>query len=353
MDDTTVIQYMDDPALAVDTDWCVTAANPSFEDVFGADGVEGAAIEAVFSPDAELADQHADTLAHYPDVGGIIEGETGHFDPDHGTIAALHDGRDPQEDNPDVGVFVDGQLKYFHLTRVQISEASRQLLIFRDITDVKDREQDLDFLLQILGRVLRHNLRNYLTVIGAQAGAIAEQSNDERAEMARLIREKSNDLMGTSEKTRLIQKAIESDVRASYDLQQVVRSCIADVREETETADPPIATDIPPIDVQAVPPFPKALRDTIENAVIYGGESRVEVTATHQNGWATLMIADNGPGVPDHELEALERRGETDLNHGSGAGLWLIYTTIQESRGDITFDTDDGTTVRIRLPLAN
>lgn len=65
------------------------------------------------------------------------------------------------------------------------------------------------------------------------------------------------------------------------------------------------------------------------------------------------MNSTSGPGIPDHELAALDRRGETDLTHGSGAGLWLLYTTVLESRGSVSFETEEGTTVRIRLPASN
>ena len=66
-----------------------------------------------------------------------------------------------------------------------------------------------------------------------------------------------------------------------------------------------------------------------------------------------LGTDDNGPGIPETELATLTERGGTDLLHGSGAGLWLTYTVVEESGGHIASDTDgDGTTVRIRLPRA-
>jgi len=46
----------------------------------------------------------------------------------------------------------------------------------------------------------------------------------------------------------------------------------------------------------------------------------------------------------------LERGRETDLNHGSGIGLWLVRWTATTLEGDLDFDTSDGTTVTVRLP---
>jgi len=66
-----------------------------------------------------------------------------------------------------------------------------------------------------------------------------------------------------------------------------------------------------------------------------------------------LRVADDGPGVPEYELETLAQGEETALIHGSGAGLWLIQTAVEDSNGDVRFDSGpDGTTVRLRLPAA-
>jgi len=39
------------------------------------------------------------------------------------------------------------------------------------------------------------------------------------------------------------------------------------------------------------------------------------------------------------------------MTHASGAGLWLLYTVVHESGGEVAVDTESGTTVHIRLPV--
>jgi len=352
MDETAVISYMEDPALALDGDWRVVAANDAFAALVGDESIEGHPVTDMFDTDEALAHQHADLLAHYTDIGGVVEGDRRHFDPDHETVAALHDHRDPRDGDPDVGVFVDGDLQYFHLNTVPIEDSETHLLVCRDVTRLKDNERDLDFLRQVMGRVLRHNLRNDISVIQGQATAIEEMADDECAKLARGIHEKCDDLVETSEKARLIERAVESDRRTGYDLKRVIDDGIDHARAAAESESPTIETDVPAVDVLAVPSFEDALHDTIENAVVYSEGGEVEITGAQDGQWVTLSVADDGPGIPDHELEAVERRGETDLVHGSGAGLWLIYTTVRESGGNVTVDTDDGTTVTLRLPVA-
>jgi len=353
MDETAVIHYMDDPAIALDGAWHVRATNDVFEGAFGCGDVRDRPVEAVFRSDPELAGAHATKLGHYPDVGGVVDGERRHFDPEHRTVAALHDHRDPEEDDPDVGVFVDGDLQYFHLDTVPIEDSGVRLLLFRDITPVKDHEQDLNFLRQVMGRVLRHNLRNDLSVIRTHAEIIAEQSDDERAEWAETILAKSDTLIDTTEKTRLIEKAVENNDPVAHDLSNAVEYGVEHARSDSPGADTDITVGpVPAVEVSALQQLPEAVADTIENAVVHGESGTAEVSATERDGWVTLTIADEGPGIPEAELEAFRKRGETDLTHGSGAGLWLLYTVVHESGGDIAVDTEGGTTVRIRLPTA-
>lgn len=349
MDASNIIEYIDDPALALDSKWRVQAANAAFaERLYGAALPDS--IDSVFDTNQELAEEYADTLRHYPDVGGAIEGENHHFDPTHDTVAALHSHQDPQENDPDMGVFVDGELYYFELEVVDSTDSGGRLLVCRDITRIKDRQQDLDFLRQVMERVLRHNLRNDLSVIRGQASVIADINDGEEGEMAEAIKTKSDDLLETSEKTRLIQRAVERPERIDHHLPGLVEHSVEHALEAVPDADTNIETDIIDTTVSAIPEFRDALADTVENAVRYGEGGTAEVTASRQGEWVTISVADEGPGIPEHELEALKHRGETQHTHGSGAGLWLLYTTVLESRGDVSFETEEGTTVRVRLP---
>jgi signal transduction histidine kinase len=64
------------------------------------------------------------------------------------------------------------------------------------------------------------------------------------------------------------------------------------------------------------------------------------------------VISDDGPGIPDHEISVLQNAEETELEHGSGLGLWLIKWGTDTFGGSITFDMEDGTEVRIQFPEA-
>lgn len=351
------IDHIVDPMLALEGD-IVREANVPAQELFGQDEetIEGSPLVNLFPQQESLADRYEHVLTHYEDIGGIVEGETKHFERDHETIEAILEGSDPKERDPDIGIYRDSSLEYYHLTASSLAEApvpSDRLVTFRDITDVKRRERDLDFLMQVVSRVLRHNLRNDLTVARGYAATIEEEAEEPFDDMAAQIRDTCFELVQTSEKARYIQQAIDAAKLVPFELDRIVTESVESVREDNPDAT--IETDIPEVTVKANPKFPRALTDSVENGVIYNDTPlQVEVTAERDGEWVDLEIRDNGSGIPENELDALTHRGESDLVHGSGAGLWLTYTVVEQSGGEISFDVGSGgTTVEIRLPVAD
>jgi len=63
-----------------------------------------------------------------------------------------------------------------------------------------------------------------------------------------------------------------------------------------------------------------------------------------------VVISDDGPGIPVAELNALDRGTEDPLKHTTGLGLWQLKWAVMTLNGDVSFETDNGTTVRIDIP---
>jgi signal transduction histidine kinase len=64
-----------------------------------------------------------------------------------------------------------------------------------------------------------------------------------------------------------------------------------------------------------------------------------------------IVVEDDGPGIPDHQVAVLEEGAETPLLHGNGIGLWLVHWAVGTLRGDVEFERiPDGSRVRIRVP---
>jgi signal transduction histidine kinase len=100
-----------------------------------------------------------------------------------------------------------------------------------------------------------------------------------------------------------------------------------------------------------------AIYELIENAIEHNPDPNaacaVEVSITRQNGDVALSVSDNGPAIPDHEIEPLRAEEETKLSHTSGVGLWIAKWLCEYCRGDLSVETDDGTTVRLTFDAAD
>jgi heavy metal sensor kinase len=96
----------------------------------------------------------------------------------------------------------------------------------------------------------------------------------------------------------------------------------------------------------------------LDNAVRYTAEGgTISLSAARQNGWATLVVADNGAGIPSealpHVFERFYRadKARSRYSGGSGLGLSIVKAICTAHRGDIEIASTEGagTTVTIRL----
>ncbi|MFB6084037.1 MAG: histidine kinase N-terminal 7TM domain-containing protein [Halorientalis sp.] len=224
-----------------------------------------------------------------------------------------------------------------------------------DVSDLRQKQQELDLLKQVLSRVLRHNVRNDLSVVKANAQMLAEETSGLEAERLRTIMDKSDNLLDASEKARTVEKLLSGErTRSEFDVTELATEAIETTRREFP--DVSFETDLPEsCPVHAHWALSTAVENVIENAAMHNdaADPQVVVTADCGDERATLRVADNGPGIPYKEVEVLERREETALEHGSSVGLWLIDWIVDLSRGDISFEnTDRGCTVTIELDAA-
>lgn len=102
----------------------------------------------------------------------------------------------------------------------------------------------------------------------------------------------------------------------------------------------------------------RALRNIIDNAVRYGGNA--EMRYHIGQGAALIEICDNGPGIPEDELEQVFEpffrleRSRSRATGGTGLGLSIARTLLRASGGDIMLNnrSEGGVEAKISLPFA-
>jgi signal transduction histidine kinase len=118
-----------------------------------------------------------------------------------------------------------------------------------------------------------------------------------------------------------------------------------------------------PDDLPAVEGNPILLQWALENvlknamdAVAGSDQGRIELRAHHSEPrWVTLVIADNGPGVPAEVRDRIFDPGVSTKKSGWGVGLALtrrIIRGVHHGRVDLVESRGRGATFQVRLPVA-
>ena len=209
--------------------------------------------------------------------------------------------------------------------------------------------------LQVIDRVLRHNLRNDMNVIKGLAETIQEASEGDVAERAATIVAESDQLLTTADKERKITKVLaDSNPPKPIDIGAIIDHTVADLQERHPEARVTVegTTDH---SVKVIGSIGQALDELLNNAVIHSdrAEPSIEVIVEDSDDSVAVRIADDGPGIPDMEREVLMEEAEIDpLYHGSGLGLWLVKMIVRQSGGSLAFDENEprGSIITIRLP---
>lgn len=98
--------------------------------------------------------------------------------------------------------------------------------------------------------------------------------------------------------------------------------------------------------------FTQAMAELIRNAVQAGGPRvRVSVEVEQDGAKVTIVISDDGPGVPPADRDRIFRRGVTSRPGGTGQGLANVRDIVQDMSGDIRVEEGAGGGARFVVTL--
>lgn len=328
-----VLEEMDDMVVVLDGDDRIIMVNEAARQTFDIEAdAAGAPLTVAFG---EKADELLDTIGEH------------------------------ENGRQELVVDVDETTRHLSVTWSRIDEQTAEhiatVLVCRDVTEEKRREQelksrqeDLRLLKDLQSRFLRHNLRNELNLIQMQAEELANEERPIENEHYHAIRSRTDRILELAHEARSIESLVERQDRITCD----VGGMLEHVLTEARNSHPNVEFDVvipEDVRIRAVPKVEIALESVLDNAARHNTSPnpRVSVRTTVGDGRVHISVADNGPGIHERELKTLRDRTETPLTHSSGLGLWLTYWVAKKSGGDLSFDVDDGTEVTLAFDQAS
>ena len=254
-------------------------------------------------------------------------------------------------------------------------------VVLSDVTERERRRQQLE----VLNRILRHNLRNDAGVVHGYGEILRDRLDDpELVRMADAIERRAGALAALGEKAGTVERLLEDRDPMPTDVHELVSAVVADAREREDAAAVELTVDdeggaaadggeeadwtthVSPDALEAV------VENTVENAINHhdgegverdDGGTWVRVSLRREGRERDksdaerfcLTVEDDGPGIPDHEVDAVESGRETALEHGSGLGLWVVAWGAAAVGADVTYDDREprGTRVTVSIPVVD
>ena len=222
------------------------------------------------------------------------------------------------------------------------------------VQDASERRQR-EGLISVMNRVLRHNVRNSLTVINGHATVLSDDLDGDAKVSADAILDAGKQLLNLTESARRIEANRElSPELKTVDIAPIVGDLVTDLEERYPSV--VVTTELPDAVVaETLPRIETALWELLENAAEHSGpQPTVDIAVTTVDQQVVITISDTGPGLPELERKVLADGKEEPLVHGQGLGLYLAYWIIRCLDGEITVpDSESGTTIEVRLPAAS
>ena len=235
---------------------------------------------------------------------------------------------------------------------VDDGEVTGAIGVGEDRTEASLREERL----AVLTRVLRHNFRNDLNVVtGFTERAIESVDDPDLATELERVVDTAERLLRVGETSRRVERLLsDRPAPTRLDLAEAVDEALISLPAELrEGAD--IEVDVPEgVTVSAIGYLAEAIAELVDNAIRHSEAERprVEITAAElpSESWASLVVADDGPGIPPAERSVLTGE-ETPLEHASGLGLWYVNWIVSAGGGSFDIGSASAGGTRIEMDL--
>lgn len=239
-----------------------------------------------------------------------------------------------------------------------------KLVTMTDVTERESYRQELETKteqLETLNRVVRHDIRNDMTVILGWAESLENHIDPAGEDPLQRVLSKADNVIELTDILGDVVESVSGTGTAAVepiDLTRILETELAAVRQSHSTAEIRVSGSIPDVSVQANEMLSSVFRNLLENAVRHSDTdpAKVDVSCTEQTETVRVRFADTGPGVPDNQKEEIFGKGEKGLESpGSGIGLYLVHTLVEQFGGEVWVEDNNpkGAVFIVELRKAN
>ena len=215
-------------------------------------------------------------------------------------------------------------------------------------------------------RAVSHDIRTPLTGIVGATNVLLEQdgtlTQEQREQLLRSTNEDAQWLIRIVENLLSITRINSEEARvkkAPEAAEEVIGSAVAKTHKHYPDVEVRVSV---PEELMMVPMDPllieQVLVNLMENAVIHGGTSRIDIALTQEGENAVFTVSDNGSGIPVYLLGKLfdgaARSDRTaDGRRSMGIGLSVCRTVVQAHGGTIRGENkkEGGACFTVTLPM--
>lgn len=212
---------------------------------------------------------------------------------------------------------------------------------------------------EVINRVLRHDLRNEMNVIHGHAQFLTDVDNETVKNHAETIKNKAEYLVSLGEEVRSIDQDLNRTNRRTRQVnaQRVINEEVEKLHDEYSEVTFRVSSN--EVFIIANSLFRTAIHHVLENAIEHNNKEEsdivVRITCSYEekDDMVEICVMDNGPGIPQGELDVINSGVETQLKHVSGLGLWMVKWVMESINGTVKFEDNEnvgsGTKVVMRM----
>jgi len=257
-------------------------------------------------------------------------------------------------------VHPDGTVRWVEARAFPIHDADGEVLeivgISIDVTERKRREEELE----VLNRVLRHDVRNEMAVVTGWLDALDDAVTEDGREIVERVQAAGEHVVELTDVARDLVDVVVGDGEFELDPVHVGRTL------ETELESRRMAYPEATFEIEGAPPdvtvagnqlLASVFRNLLNNAVQHADEGapRVVVRTAVTPESVRIEVADDGPGIADERKDAVFGKGNSGLDSaGTGMGLYLCRKIVDGFGGRIWIEDNEptGAVVCVEFPRA-